>query len=152
MDALHLSLVEVIPRKKRTYWYAFEESDQFVKPWWGRGSSPNISEHWLSVERDGLEVARCKFTLLPEATTHPLLGDVPHGQLDILALEVAISARDQGVGRAILQAIRSSYPLPKLTALNDDAESRGFWDSVGWIRHEPPRSFVLSERVTYSEP
>lgn len=152
MDAVQLTLVEIIPRKRRTYWYAFEESDQFVKPWWGQRPSPDPSEHWLSIKCDGHEIARCKFTLQSEASTHPLLGDMPNGQLDILALEVAASVRNQGVGRAILQLIRSSYPLPKLTALNDDAESRGFWDSVGWIRHEPAHSFLRSERVTYSKP
>lgn len=151
MDAVAVSLVEVFPRKKRTYWYTFEPSDHFVKPWWGRESSPSEAEHWLSIQQSEVEVARSKFVLYPDARTHPLLGDMPHGQLDILAFEVAVPMRGQGVGREALRAIRLRYPLPRLTALNDDARSRGFWDRVGWIRHESANPFLRCERVTYSE-
>lgn len=76
---------------------------------------------------------------------------MPRGQLDILALEVAVSARGQGIGRDVLRAIRDLFPLPRLTALNDNAESRGFWDTLGWVRHEHPNPLLRSERVTYSE-
>ncbi len=77
---------------------------------------------------------------------------MPHGQLDILAFEVAVSARLQGVGRTAIHAIREMYPEPRLTALNDDATSRQFWDRIGWIRHQPPHPlFANVERVTYSE-
>ncbi len=87
------------------------------------------------------------------ARVDPVLGDLPHGQLDILAFEVAVPLRGKGIGRATVQAIRDRHPLPRLTALNDGVESRKFWDGIGWIRHEPPRATLKSvERVTYSEP
>lgn len=151
MDAAQLSLVEVRPRRKRVYWYVFEPSDQFVKPWWGRESSVNESDHWIAVHRAGVEVARCKFTLNECPTSNPVLGSMPHGQLDILAFEVAVSAQRRGIGRGALSALRAMYPLPRLTALNDNDRSRGFWDSVGWVRHESPYESLRAERVTYSE-
>lgn len=145
-----VSLVEVSARKKRTLWHPqFEPSDQFVKPWWGPESTVYASDRWVSGWRDGVEVARCKFVLNEEPCSHRSLGDMPHGQLDILALEVAVSARGQGVGRAVLHGLRELHPRPRLTALNDDAQSRGFWDAVGWVRHES--RFTGVERVTYSE-
>ena len=75
---------------------------------------------------------------------------MPYGQLDILAFDVAAEEQRRGIGRRALLAIREMHPLPRLTALNDDAVSRGFWDRVGWVRHESKRGF-FSERVTYSE-
>lgn len=145
-----LVLVELKPRKKRIYWYVFEPSHRFVKPWWRREQIINGNEHWLSIERGGTEVARCKFILHDGPRSHPSLGSMPHGQLDILALEVATEEQRHGIGREALLAIREMYPLPRLTALNDDAGSRGFWDRVGWARHESKWGF-FSERVTYSE-
>lgn len=150
MDVVPLSIVELKPRKKRTYWYVFEPSDRFVKPWWRREESIYGNEHWLSFECGGVEVARCKFILDEEPRSHPNLGDMPHGQLDILALEVVAEEQRRGIGRRALLAIQEMHPLPRLTALNDDAVSRGFWDRVGWVRHESKRGF-FSERVTYSE-
>ena len=146
-----LSLVEIQPRKMRKYFHTFDHSEQFAKPWWGRVSSPSKHEHWLSIRSGEVEVARCKFYLYEAAPSHPLLGDMPHGQLDILALEVAKTRRGKGIGREILRLIRVKYPLVRLTALNDDDHSRGFWESVGWIRYESPREFLRSERATYSE-
>ena len=149
MDVEQLSVVELKPRKKRVYWYVFEPSDRFVKPWWGRETALDGREHWLSFERGGIEVARCKF-MLYEPHSHPYFGDMPYGQLDILALEVASEERRCGIGRRALLAIREIHPLSRLTALNDDAVSRGFWDRVGWVRHEPKWGFDV-DRVTYSE-
>jgi len=152
MDADPLTVVELKPRKKRVYWYVFEPSDRFVKHWWRPESSLDGREHWLSFERGGVEVARCKF-MLYEPHSHPTLGDMPYGQLDILALEVAAEKQRRGIGRRALHAIREMHPLPRLTTLNDDAVSRGFWDRVGWIRHESKWGFLAEgvERVTYSE-
>ena len=149
MDVDPLSIVELEPRKKRTYWYVFEPSKRFAKSWWGREQFVYGNERWLAFERGGVEVARCKFILIGPRSD-PGFGDMPHGQLDILALEVATEDQRRGIGRKVLLAIRERHPLPRLTALNDDAASRGFWDRVGWIRHEPTRGF-FSERVTYSE-
>ncbi|WP_146120049.1 hypothetical protein [Leucobacter massiliensis] len=151
MESSPLSLVELRPRKKRVYWYVFEASSEFEKPWWQREDFVSEADHWVSVQRDGSEVGRCKFTLNEGFMSHPLLGDMPHGQLDILALEVALSVRGRGVGSAIVAMIREVYPLPRLTALNDSEESRGFWDSLGWVRHEHPNPLFRTERVTYSE-
>lgn len=151
MNPSALTLVEVLPHKKRTYWYVFESSDRFVKPWWDREFAVSASDHWLSARSDDTEVARCKFVLYPGPLSHRVLGEMPHGQLDILALEVAVPERGRGVGRETLQAIRREYPMPRLTALNDDNRSRGFWDRMGWIRHEPAGILRGSERVTYSE-
>ncbi|QZY52910.1 GNAT family N-acetyltransferase [Leucobacter tenebrionis] len=152
MEDSPLSLVELRPRKKRVYWYVFEPSDEFEKPWWRPEETVSDREHWLSVQHDGSEVGRCKFTLDEGVVSHPQLGDMPHGQLDILAFEVAVSARGKGVGRDTVAAIRAAYPLPRLTALNDNEKSRGFWDSLGWVRIEHRIPSLRSERVTYSEP
>lgn len=151
MDPLPLTLVELLPKKKRIYWHIFEPSRSFEKPWWKPESSVGTFDHWMSVRSGNVEVARCKFVLDARAASNPVLGALPHGQLDILALEVAVSARRRGVGRGVLAAICELYPLPRLTALNDDERSRGFWDAVGWIRHESPLPFLRSERVTYSQ-
>jgi GNAT superfamily N-acetyltransferase len=150
MDVDPLSILELKPRKKRIYWYVFEPSDRFRKPWWQHEESIYGNEHWLSFERGGVEVARCKFILYEEPRSHSDLGDMPYGQLDILAFEVATEEQGRGIARRALLAIREMYPLPRLTALNDDAVSRGFWDRVGWVRYEPQRGF-FAERVTYSE-
>lgn len=150
MDSDQLQVIDLVPRKKRVYWYVFEPSDRFSKPWWKREESVYGNEHWLSFERGGVEVARCKFVLYEGPRSHPKLGDMPHGQLDILALEVAAEERGQGIGRRVLVTIGEMHSLARLTALNDDAASRGFWDRVGWVRHEPRQGF-FTERVTYSE-
>jgi GNAT superfamily N-acetyltransferase len=150
MDVDLLSIIELKPKKKRIYWHVFEPSDRFLKPWWRREDSINGNEHWLSFERGGAEVARCKFILDEEPRSHPNLGNMPFGQLDILALEVAAGEQRRGIGRKVLLAIREMHPLPRLTALNDNALSRGFWDREGWVRHESKWGFT-SERVTYSE-
>jgi hypothetical protein len=152
MDVDPLLVVELEPRKKGVYWHVFESSGRFVKPWWGPESSIDGRERWPSFERGGVEVARCKF-MLYEPCSHPQLGDMPYGQLDILVLEVATEEQRQGIGRRVLLAIREMYPLPRLTALNDDAASRGFWDQVGWVRHESKLGFLAEgvERVNYSE-
>lgn len=150
MDLSSLSLVDVSAQKRRTLWHLdFEPSEQFVMPWWGPQHAIQPEEHWLAACLNGQQVARCKFMLWPGPRSHPMLGPMPYGQLDILAFEVAVSARGQGVGRAVLRAIREMHPLPRLTALNDNAESRKFWDAVGWVRHEA--RFPGVERVTYSE-
>lgn len=61
--------------------------------------------------------------------------------------------RRKGMGHAAVQAIRDQNPLPRLTALNDGAESRKSWDGIGWVRHEPAAAvFRGVERVTYFEP
>ncbi|MBD8702838.1 MULTISPECIES: hypothetical protein [Frigoribacterium] len=151
MDASKLLLIEVFPRKKRTYFYTFEPSDHFVKPWWGRELFISEVDHWVSIQRAGDEVARCKFSLFPGPRSNPLLGEMPDGQLDILAFEVAVHERGRGLGREALRLIRSKYPAPRLTALNDDEHSRGFWDRLGWVRHESQNFFMRSERVTYSQ-
>ena len=151
MNPSLLSVLEIQPTKMRSYFHTFDHSEQFTKPWWGRVSSPSGDEHWVSIRRGEVEVARCKFDLYKAARSHPLLGDMPHGQLDILALEVANTWRGQGIGREILRLIRVKYPLVRLTALNDDDHSRGFWESVGWIRYESSHEFLRSERATYSE-
>ncbi|NYF15996.1 ribosomal protein S18 acetylase RimI-like enzyme [Microbacterium sp. AK009] len=151
MRSIPLSLSEIHPLKKRKYWHVFEPSSEFVAPWWGPEDSIADDDHWLSGQLAGAEVARCKFVLDISPQSHPVLGEMPRGQLDILALEVAVSARGQGIGRDVLRAIRDLFPLPRLTALNDNAESRGFWDSLGWVRHEHPNPLLRSERVTYSE-
>lgn len=150
MDVKPLLVVERRPRKKRVYSYVFESSDRFRAPWWGREGTIGEKERWLSFERGGVEVARCKFILDEELRFNPLLGDLPHRQLDILALEVAVGEQRRGIGREVLLAIRERYPLPRLTSLNDDAGSRGFWERVGWVRREPKRGFA-TDRVTYSE-
>jgi GNAT superfamily N-acetyltransferase len=150
MDVAPLSIVELRPQKKRIYWYVFEPSGRFLQPWWGREGWIDGNEHWLSFECEGVEVARCKFILYEGPRSDPNLGDMPYGQLDILALEVAVDEQRHGIGRRALLAIRDMHPLPRLTALNDDAASRGFWDRVGWKRHESRPEF-FSERVTYSE-
>lgn len=151
MTLIPLSFVERRPVKKRTRWHVFEPSDQFVEPWWESQYSVHDFEHWISAYRESHEVARCKFVFDVRPQSHPLLGEMPHGQLDILALEVAVRDRGRGTGREVVRTIRRMYPLPLLTALNDTDESRGFWDSMGWARREHPHPLFRSERVTYSE-
>ncbi|WP_156786389.1 hypothetical protein [Microterricola viridarii] len=147
-----LTLVEVFPREEGEQWRVFAPSSEFPAPWWEQELWVNRGEHWLSIQRDGIEVVRCKFHLTGGQLSRKMLGSMPTGQLDILAFEVALSARRQGVGRAALRAIRDMYPEPRLTALNDDATSRRFWDGVGWVRHQPTSPVLAGvERVTYSE-
>lgn len=151
----NLQIVNRTPVRKRKYWSpTYESSSDFVKPWWRDKyeSEPPVEDHWVSILLSDREIARCKY-VLTGADTHPVLGDLPHGQLDILAFEVAVPMRLNGIGRRTVQAIREQNPLPRMTALNDDAESRKFWDGIGWIRHESPNALLrCGERVTYSEP
>ncbi|MCP1415446.1 hypothetical protein [Paenarthrobacter sp. A20] len=151
----NLQIVSRRPVRKGQYWSpTYEGSSDFVKSWWREnyGNEPPAEEHWVSFLLRDREVARCKY-VVTGADTHPVLGDLPHGQLDILAFEVAVPMRRKGIGRMALQAIRHQNPLPRMTALNDDAESRKFWDGIGWIRHESPHAVLRGgERVTYSEP
>lgn len=152
MDLTALSLIEVIPQLKRTLWHTFEASDKFPQPWWRPCSTPPGTGHWLSFQLDSAEVARCKFDLYDDPCPAFGLGAMPDGQLDIKAFEVATSMRRRGIGRKALMLIRERYPEPRLTALNDDAQSRKFWDGVGWTRHEAEHPFLRGgERVTYSE-
>lgn len=148
-----LELIEVETLRKRVYSYpGYPRSDRFEKTaWWNdRVLGDDSSARWVSVLRDGEEVARCRFDLLDGPRTFGWLGPLSNGQLDVLLLEVAQVARRQGIGRATLNAIKELYPLRKMTALNDDATSRAFWDGIGWTRHEP--RLPGGERATYSEP
>lgn len=150
----NLRIVSKEPERNGQFWYsAYERSPEFVMPWWHDqyGSAPLVHEHWVSINFDDREVARCKYDL-SNAYVHPVLGAFPYGQLDILAFEVAVSMRRKGIGRASIEALRALYPLPRLTALNDSCESRKFWDGIGWIRYESPHAFMRNiDRVTYSE-
>ncbi|MDR2294697.1 MAG: hypothetical protein LBE05_05785 [Microbacterium sp.] len=141
-----LTLVELDPPKRGGN--AFTDSQEFVAVWW-KGHNEGI--HWITVGMGDIEVARVKFTLgYPDP--HPLLGPMPEGQLDILGLEVARSMRRQGIGRDTIALVRSTYPGPRMTALNDDAESAKFWDGIGWHRFESAHEvFRRSDRVTYAE-
>jgi len=153
MDPKELDIVDVPPVKKRIYLYpGFASSDQFVAPWWIRQQGCQPYERWASISRSGMEVARVKFNLREGPQEHPLLGHLAHGYVDILLFEVAVSARGQGVGRAVLEAIQQRYPRARLTALNDDDDSRGFWDRVGWTRHENPDPLMRASRAEYSRP
>jgi len=150
-----LQIVSRTPVRKRRYWSpTYESSSDFEMPWWRDTyeSEPPVEHHWVSIVLRDRDVARCKY-VMTSARADPVLGDLPHGQLDILAFEVAVSMRRKGIGRAAVQAIRKQNPLPRLTALNDGVESRKFWDGIGWIRHEPAHAILKgTERVTYSEP
>lgn len=151
----NLQIVNRTPIRKRKYWSpTYESSSDFVKSWWREtsGSEPPVEEHWVSILIGEQEVARCKYVLTGPGT-HPVIGEFPHGQLDILAFEVAVPMRRNGIGRRALEAIRVQNPLPRMTALNDNAESKKFWDGIGWIRHESPNALLRGgERVTYAEP
>lgn len=151
MDTDSLTLVEVFPRETGKYWQVFDRSNEFPAPWWEEERRADDG-HWLSGRRSGVEVVRCKFIFSEGPLSHPSLGSMPDGQLDILAFEVAVSVRRQGVGRTALLAIREMYPQVRLTALNDNEKSRRFWDGIGWVRHQPSNPiFADVERVTYSE-
>lgn len=151
MDAASLSLKEVHMRPSGGQ-YAFARSSEFPAEWWHLGYGDSEEGHCVSAWRDGVEVARCKFALYADSPYESAYGPMPDGQLDILALEVAVSARRIGVGRAFLLALRDMYPAPAFTALNDDNESRKFWDAVGWRRYDSrdPMGFE-AERANYSE-
>lgn len=56
---------------------------------------PPIEDHWVSFMLGDREVARCKY-IMTGARADPVLGDFPHGQLDILAFEVAVPMRRKG--------------------------------------------------------
>lgn len=151
MTAVLLSLVEVRLQKGRKR-YPFARSAEFPAPWWHVSYSDDPQAHCFSAWCDGVEVGRCKLHLFGPADAWPGFNDRPNGQVDIAALEVALSARKQGVGRALLLAIGAEYPETRLTALNDDATSRKFWDGVGWTRHDSSKLFgFVVERATYSE-
>lgn len=151
----NLNIVSRTPELIRGRWFpTYTKSSDFRKPWWQEvyvEEAPK-NHHWVSVVQEDREVARCKYvTLAPHRNN--VLGDFPNGQLDILAFEVAASLRRHGFGRAVIQAIRDRNLNYRLTALNDNAESRKFWDGIGWIRHENPLPFFKDlERVTYSAP
>lgn len=151
MDPQELTLTDVPLRTGGSGAYAFARSRQFPAPWWYMRYTEGPSSHCVSGWLGGVEVVRCKFSLYDESPYENAYGPMPDGQLDILALEVALSARRTGVGRAFLLALRERYPAPAFTALNDDAESRKFWDGVGWKRHESRLFPEISERVNYSE-
>lgn len=139
-----LEVVALEPVKKRTRYHVFRSDTRFDRAWWEPERWITSRDRWLSIRREGLEIARVKCQMLDDVAGGPVL--------DILALEVVAKLRGQGIGRATIQAIRQSYPGPRLTALNDNAASRGFWASIGWV--EEPSRFPLPgiDRVTYTEP
>ncbi|MBS1674376.1 MAG: hypothetical protein JSS74_10470 [Actinobacteria bacterium] len=152
MNAESLALVEVFPKRRGRSWRVFAQSDEFPAVWWDEELRIEDTDRWFSVQRDGVEVARCKITVDEKPRTHNAFGALPHGTLEIMAIEVAVSARRQGIGSATVGAIRAMCPLPRLIALNDNATSRPFWDGIGWIRHERKEPFFAGvERVMYSE-
>ena len=144
--ASDLALVHVAPVRKRVWTYVFDRNPEFVEPWWRPEQDPSNSCRWVSIRQGVNEVARCKYVLKDD----PAYDEV----VDILAIEVAVPLRRQGIGRRTLDLIREANPGRRLIALNDDAVSRGFWERVGWIREEPPEFFRFPgvERVTYVEP
>ncbi|WP_372467976.1 GNAT family N-acetyltransferase [Microbacterium maritypicum] len=152
MTVLSVEIVEVVPQRRRGHWYYFEHNSEFRAPWWGRDQSSGSEYRWISISRGAVEVARCKFSLYVDSPYEAAFGSMADGHLDILALEVARSQRRMGIGRATLLALRQKYPKQRFTSLNDNATSRGFWDSVGWVRYETSHPLLSkSERVNYSE-
>ena len=87
----------------------------------------------LSFECEGVEVARCKFILYEGPRSDPNLGDMPYGQLDILALEVAVDEQRHGIGRRALLAIRDMHPLPRLMMQRREGSGTE-WDGYGTSR------------------
>lgn len=120
-----LALIEMHGVRKRTLTHVWNPSPRshFTSGWWGPEGNLNGMERWVALRRGSDEVARCKYTL-------------SNAELEIQAIEVAANVRREGIGRAMVQAIRDRHPEPRMSALSWDHTSHRFWESIGWIRRE----------------
>lgn len=55
-----LVLIEMQPRRKRTLTHVWQSDRPFVGGWWGPERFVHGNEHWVAMQRGGIEVARCK--------------------------------------------------------------------------------------------
>lgn len=136
MNDSEMLLVEMQPNKKRTRTHVWESDRRFVAGWWEPESIVNGNERWVAMRRGGEEVARCKLAISED-------------ELDILAIEVASGLHGQGIGRALVDAIRKRYAHGRrMRALSAGVSAHGFWDSLGWSRETPVDDPMFAGIVT----
>jgi GNAT superfamily N-acetyltransferase len=97
--------------------------------WWCDGATLRGREY-LSVSRDGVEVARAEVD--PQSTdVDEYVGlDLPGTVVKIEFFEVRKHLRGRGVGRLAVAAVTERYEGPWFTVVA--VTSAGFWTSIGW--------------------
>lgn len=122
----------------------FSPTSEFTSGWWDAEDalqgSPN--ERWISVTLRGSEVARVKLDLHPGPESPQWRGEVPEGQVEIAAFEVAATRRGEGIGKELVMEIRELYPQQFLTAWTMEAAPQGFWGAIGWKRDDYENPFL----------
>lgn len=110
--------------------------------WW-RDAGGAVGDPWfVEVLEDGVEVARVQ--LDERGCVNPKYAGTPDinsdDLLEIQYIEVHTATRRRKVATRTVLALAERNPERRLVAYSMDADSDGFWNSLGW---EP---YVYSER------
>lgn len=83
---------------------------------------------------NGVEVARLRVGRLVQPTGYVGVPDLGGDALEIKHLEVAIDARCQRIGTAVIEELNRAQPGRRLVAFSREAD--GFWeDCLEWERY-----------------
>ena len=107
--------------------------------WWSRIRLYDAV--FFEVRSEGIEVARVELdehVHIEHYPDVPLLGDAA---LEIQLIEVHQKHRRQGIATEVVRLLARAHPERRLVAFSEEADQ--FWDSLGWRRGPPRRSWRL---------
>jgi hypothetical protein len=116
-------------------WTPFPSPDGYEHPHWWENAGGAVGDPWfVEVLENGVEVARVQLDerggINPEYTGAPTIDSVD--LLEIQNIEVRAVARRRKVATRVVQALAERHSDRRLMAYSKDADSDGFWNSLGW--------------------
>lgn len=131
------------PATVKNSWTPFPSSEGYERPHWWESAGGAVGDPWfVEVLEDGVQVARVQLDerggINPDYAGAPAIDT--HDLLEIQNIEVATAARRRKVATRVVQALAERHPERRLMAYSKDADSDGFWNSLGW------ESYFYSER------
>jgi hypothetical protein len=131
------------PAALKKSWTPFPSSEGYEHPDWWSDASGAVGDPWfVAVLEDGVEVARVQLDerggINPDYAGAPVVDSSE--LLEIQNIEVHTAARRRKVATRTVLALAERSPTRRLMAYSMDADSDGFWNSLGW------EAFHYSER------
>jgi hypothetical protein len=131
------------PAAVKNSWTPFPSSEGYEQPHWWESAGGAVGDPWfVEVLEDGVQVARVQLDerggIGPHYAGAPAIDSVD--LLEIQNIEVATAARRRKVATRTMLALAERHPERRLMAYSKDADSDGFWNSLGW------ESYCYSER------
>ncbi|WP_078321679.1 GNAT family N-acetyltransferase [Mycobacteroides chelonae] len=123
------------PTAVRDSWTPFPSSEDYEHSDWWRDAGGAVGDPWfVEVREHGVQVARVQLDersgINPSYVGTPAVAD---GELlEIQNIEVAVTARGDGIGSRVVHALVERHPDRRLMAYSAGAATDRFWMSVGW--------------------